>query len=1036
MRVQFRVLGPLEVREGDALLPVRRGRPRSLVHLLLLNRRVALSPEVVADRLWEDEPPVDAANAVHQLVSYLRRAMGPAGRQLLVTTPTGYALQVADTDVDSRELERLVQDALLDVAFGTAGGAQRCLEAAEAALRLWRGEPYVESSGYAWAAGDAARLQDTYLQAQEVRLEAMLTLGRHREVVLEAQSLATAYPLREQLHCHLAVALYRSGRQGEALEVHRSVRRLLSDELGIDPGPSLQQLEQRILRQDPTLDWTPPADAVDLGPAGGEPAPVPAADEAAAPAPAALVPVSGPPPRPRGELVGRDHDLATAVGALADGRLLTVTGPGGVGKTRLATELAGARVEAADRVWFVGLDDVERDEFVAGTVADRLGLTDQYPHDPADRVLAALAGASGLLVLDSCEHVVPGVSALLARALDEAPGVRVLVTSRRPLGLDGEQVHRLSPLHVPPPRPAALDELRDNPAVRLFRERARRVRADFEVDADNAEDVAGIVRDVDGLPIAIELAAAHVDVAGPGAVRARIAGRIDALEPGPASGPGAQRRSLRAALDASLVLCSEGEREMFAELSVFPGSFDLAAVEAVTTAGPGAFPLLASLVRQSLLVSDGGSGYRMLAPLRGYAAERLVEGAGEAELRRRHAAWVAGCASRVGGRERASGMDKALVDLARLLPDARSALSWSLEVGDLDLAAEVAVGFAWLWTLRGLAEEGIGWLLQIKQVCDAEPHEGRREQRLRATVLRSLAMLANPVGRLELAVRSGEESVALMDRAGDRNGLAASLMTLGVSQWAVGRVADAATSHDRAVELMADRHGSWQYVAALTLRARAALDGGEADAADRIAAAVEAAEVGDQEQMLGLALACRARLLLRDGDAPAAAVTADAALRVWRSIDYSEGVMSALNLVGRARLGAGQAGAEPVFQEALTIARTTSHRGAACESVESLALAAAAAGRREHAYLLLAVAGRERRRLSAPAPGTDRPVLDRTLEELRAGLGEAVAAVEAQAPLVRFDDLVDRLLLAAPHVGLDRARQQRGAVTDTTFAEA
>lgn len=1003
--VQFLVLGPLEVRGPDAPVTVRKGRPRAMLHLLLVNRRVALSPEVLADRLWGEEQPVDGANAVHQIVSYLRRALGTPGRALLATTPTGYCLDAADADVDAWEFERLARSATGSLNRASAAAAERSLAEADAALRLWRGEPFAESSSYDWAIAPAAMLKDAYLQAKEVRLEALLALGRHREVVLEAQSLAAAYPLREQFHAQLALGLYRSGRQGDALEMHRSVRALFSDELGLDPGPQLRELEQRILRQDESLDWRPPVGTsrptTPGSGDGGPPVPSTVAGPQRLPEPTTL-------PVRRTELFGRTDDVGVVAALTQGGRVVTVAGTGGVGKTRVALEVAD-EVASTDPVWFVDIGDVADDDHVAGTVADRLGVTGSFPNDPADRVAESLSTASGLLVVDTCEHVVGGVARLLDRLLRQAPGLRLLATSRRPLGLEAEVVHRLAPLPVPADG-ADHRSVRQNLAVQLFRARARLVRSDFEVGEANAQDVAAVVAALDGLPIAIELAAAHADVSSVAAIRRRISGRLDTLVSQSASLPPRQR-SLRAAIEASLVLCSDDERGVLGALSVFPGSFDLPAAEAVAGLPSGdVFGHLSSLVRQSLVVVDGDASYRLLTPIRAFALERLAADPGRDLVHRRHRDWVAAAAEAAGGKERHAGQDQAVSTLAGLLPDARVALEWSL-VHDPGTAADLAVWFSWVWTLRGLAAEGIDWLTRVRAVVDAEPGESEAARRTRAAVLASLGQLANPAGRLELASAVCTEAARLRRDLGDERELANTLLTLSVARWALGDLETAAAAQDEAAH--ASRHWptGWDHVSALVLRARTALDAAEPDLDERIERAVAAAQATEDSHNLGLAVACRARRLLLAGDPDSAAITAEEALRLWRRIAYREGEMSALNLLGRVRVEQGRVDeAEALCREALAIARLANHRGALCESVESWAMVAGAAGRREQAYLLLEVAKRERCTFRAPVPRADQERLDGLRRQVESGLDAAARLLAARAAVVRFSDVVADLL--------------------------
>jgi predicted ATPase/DNA-binding SARP family transcriptional activator len=1012
MCVQFSVLGPLEMRSGQRSLPIRRGRPRLLVHVLLLNRRVSVPLDVIADKIWGEEAPSDAANAVHQLVSYLRGLMGPGGRDLIVTTPTGYQLDAADDQVDSWQFEALVHSAIAGIATREHATTLQGLNHAQAALKLWRGEPFAESAAYDWSAGDRARLQNTYLQAQESRLAAMLQLGRHREVVLESQSLATAYPLREEFHAQLVLALYRSGRQADALEVHRVVRELLATELGIDPGTHLQELEQRILRQDPSLDWTPPPGAAAALSDSRSP---PGAREASATTVADRRPVVEKPkvvPLPSWptRLFGRENEVEVVRRLLAEHRLISLTGPGGVGKSRLALQVAATLDETP--TWFVDLSDIDTDE-VDAAIVDRLGLLDETRRSPQERLDEAFAGTDGLLILDTCEHVVTAVAELVMRLSTAAPHLRLVATSLRPLGVQGEVVHQLRPLPVP-------TEVADaharalSPAVQLFEDRARLVRAEYHLDEHSLADVVEIVRVLDGLPVAIELAAAHADVLSAAQIAQRIAGHLEALVSDNVGLPPRQR-SLRAAIEASTVRMTDTERTFFLALAIFPGPFDIDAAAAVSDITPSAaYPLIAALVRQSMVSTDGTDRYRLLGPIRAYARAQLTDHSQFRELRRRHVDWVSAFA---GTREEVSpgaARREELNVLRELLPDARVALQSAIADQYLVGAAKVAIAFSWVWTLHGLASEGLDWLESVRRLTSASGVLDPDEQKMKAAVLRSLGLLANPVGRLELARDVCAEAAELSAELGDQVGEAAALLTLGIAQWALGDLDRAAGSHDRAAQVMASEPESWHYLAAKVLRSRTAMDRNEPGFAERIQEAVALLQPSNEQQMLGLAISFQARYLLRLDDFAMATVTAEEALRVWRSITYTEGEMSALNILARALVGQGElVQAEQMCLEALATARTAGHRGALVESVESLAQVAAAQGRREHALLLLSASVLERQRTRNPLPAPDRERSAVLEQEIKAAVGGAAPLITARAQLTRFDELVDQLL--APH---------------------
>jgi predicted ATPase/DNA-binding SARP family transcriptional activator len=1002
LAVRFWVLGPLEVTSGESPCHLRRGRPRSLLHLLLLHRRVVLPTEVVADRLWQ-EPPQDAPNAVHQLVSYTRRALRDTG-DILVTAPTGYLLQAEDDAVDAWRFDHLVQSATELVRRGDgATAASEAMHHAEEALDMWRGKPFIESSDYEWAQGDISRLEDSYLLAQETRLEAMLQLGRHREVVLEAQALVAAHPLREQFHLQYSLALYRSERQGEALEVHRALRDLLANELGIDPSPRLQQLEQRLLQQDPGLLWRAPTDLADVS---IRPTPTPSPSDVGAPEPVRRPPLHpARPPRPASPLIGRERDVLRVLELLAPGFPVTITGSPGVGKSRIAVEVS-LRLDTS--VWFVDLADVGQPEFVFPTLSQRLGLSGTGRGQPLDQIVSALAGERGVLVLDQCEHLLEPIVALVGTLREQAEELSVLITSRRPIGLESERIFPLPPLSVPGPHQTTPESVQESTAVQLFVQSIRRLRPDFELDSEAAEVIGDLARAVDGLPLAIELAAAHSDVVGLTAIRARLAEQLDY-----STASSGNTRTLRAALDASVNLLSDDERSFLGSLSVFEGVFDLAAASEVCGDGSSeTYPLLASLVRQSLVVREGEGGYRLLQPIRARAKELLSEDA-RADLQHRHARFVMAVADRVSSEIRGRGQQAALQRLHQLLPDARAAFESSMTHGDLACAASIAIGLSWSRTIEGITGEGLAWLERLRLRLSSEPPTPATQQLL-ANVLRSIGLVANPLGELRRARDACEQAADLYRASHDMLGLTATLLTQGIAEWAMGDFSKAAITHDEARQIAEENSLTWHRVVALSLRARTALDSGEADASHRIQEAVAAAQSEGEKQALGLALILLARLNLREGKPAVAEVVAEEALGHWRTIMYREGEISALNVLGHAKLALGHLEqAEDLFRDALVAAAGARHRGGMCEAVESLACVASANARHERALLLLETAAHERERLAVPLPGGGTDAVRHAREKSLTALDATAETITVRARIVAFDALVEQLLQTA-----------------------
>jgi tetratricopeptide (TPR) repeat protein len=443
---------------------------------------------------------------------------------------------------------------------------------------------------------------------------------------------------------------------------------------------------------------------------------------------------------------------------------------------------------------------------------------------------------------------------------------------------------------------------------------------------------------------------------------------------------------------------------------VFRGAFDLDAITAVVDPEVGdPYPVLASLVRQSMVSSEGRQTYRLLRPSRDHAADRAAAGPRYAGFRDRHATYVAAATARAGREMRTT--TTALSRLHRLLPDARAALEWALERERLEQAADVAVAYTWYWTINGRVQEGIRWLSAVSTRADREAPAARLDATREAAVLRSLALLSNPAGRVREAVDLCERSLRLSRAVGDESGSTAALLTLGVAQWALGDFAAAAAAHDEAHDLAVRTGERWHRLAAATLRARTALDAGEPDARARIEAAIEAGQVDQERQMLAIAMALLARHHLGAGDLDAAELAAERALHEADRIGYREGELGALNLLGRVLLARGQPDqAATWFTRALRGAVEAAHRGALCETLESMALAAAASGRHEHAYLLLHASRRERTRLGLQVPAASAADVRDALAATAEVLGAATSLVEARVMLMRLDDLVAELL--------------------------
>ena len=455
--MQVRLFGELEAVAEGVPVPVRGAKQRALLALLALQRGQPVSADRLIDVLWGGGQAANPANALQAQIGQLRRTFGAAA---ILTTEAGYALAVGPDDVDVVRFGQLVAEGRRLAEDGEAAPASAALGEA---LGLRRGEPLAEFADAGFADAERAHLEELTLVAVEARAGADLMLGRHGELVAELEALCRQHPLRERLWELHILALYRAGRQAEALRAYTEVRDRLVDELGIDPGPALRELQARILAQDPSL-----------APASPAPASAPASP---APLPAAAPPASAGNLRARlSRFVGRDAELGQLREAVRASRLVTLTGPGGAGKTRLAVELAAAlRAEHRDGAWLVELAGVVEPDGVAPAAAAALGagaaaLPGAQPAgSTTDLIVRYLAGRSLVVVLDNCEHVIGEAAALADTLAGAVPGLRLIATSREPLGAPGEVLVPVVGL-----APAA--------AVELFVDRARAVRPGFLPD--------------------------------------------------------------------------------------------------------------------------------------------------------------------------------------------------------------------------------------------------------------------------------------------------------------------------------------------------------------------------------------------------------------------------------------------------------------------------------------------------------------------------------------------------------------------------
>ncbi|MCX5226044.1 BTAD domain-containing putative transcriptional regulator [Streptomyces sp. NBC_00233] len=711
--MRFAVLGETAVRTEDGT-PVRvpELKVRALLAALLVDAGRPVAAFRLVDDLWGDEPPGNPLRALQAKVSQLRRAFEeaePGGRDLVVTQAPGYLLAVPEGALDAHEFARIAARAR-----ETADPHDRAVLLGEA-LDLWRGPAFAEFAEEPFARAAADRLEEERLVVRETQAEARLESGEQDVLAGELAELVARHPLRERLRAVQLRALYRAGRQSEALAGYEELRTLLADELGLDPSPELTALHAAMLRQDASLS----------APAAAPPAPV-----RATPRPAASGgPVRGNLFTPLTGIVGRDAAVAEVRGLLAERRLVTLTGPGGVGKTRLAVEAAGqAREEFADGVWLVEFAGARGE--LAEVVAAALELRDdgvwglrpegERALTTAERLAEVLRGRRTLLVLDNCEHVVDEAASLAELLLRTAPGLVVLTTSQEPLALAGETLWAVEPLD-------------GDGAVELFTARAAASAPGFgsgaALDPAGLEAVRAICRRLDGIPLALELAATRVRALGVHGLLARLDDRFRLLDAGLRGAP-ARQQTLRAVIDWSWELLGEQERTVLRRLAVHAEGCTLGAAEEVCAGGAAAggaesgageevsagdvLGLLARLVDRSLVVAvDGPDGprYRLLESVAAYCLERL-EGAGETEaVRDRHLTHYLRLAEDAEPALRGPGQRRRLAHLDAETSNLRAALDRALAAPGTARNAEAALrlvdALAWYWIMRGRLGEAL-----------------------------------------------------------------------------------------------------------------------------------------------------------------------------------------------------------------------------------------------------------------------------------------------------------------------------------------
>lgn len=677
MRVAL--LGAVSIFSADEVaVSVGGPRVRALLAMLALDRGQVVSTSRLIDGIWGDRPPVGSANALQSLVKRLRAAMAPANP--IETRSLGYVLTIPSDAVDAPRFTQLVAEGTWHL---ERGESEQAAELIDAALALWRGPALADLLDFAVFESVAAALTAQRLTAIEARAHAYLTMGRAGELIQQLTQEAAAHPFRETLSAALVRTLAAAGRPAEALRVFEQTRDLLDRELAADPGQALTAALREIH---------------------------------AAPQPTVSTPSL---PGRSTSFVGRDADVDRLDRMLTSNALITLVGPGGAGKTRLAVETA-TRITTR---WPHGLRLVElasvTDPSVVGN-AILAALTvsanrDDVGSDALTQICSVLADKRLLLIIDNCEHLAVRTAQLVDGILQRCPALTIMTTSREPLGVVDETLFPVMPLALPD-RQHTTAAAAESAAVRLFIDRAETVLPAFSLTDDNCAAVSGIVRRLDGLPLAIELAAARIRVLSPSTLLERLDDRFLLLTNGYRTAA-TRHQTLRAVVDWSWDLLSEAERELGSRLSVFVGGATLDAVEQVCG---GDLDTLASLVDKSLVEFDGAR-YRMLETIRAYAATELAATGERAALDRAHADYILDLVERAEPALRTARQHEWVARLNIEHDNCVAAVGWAVETVDIDRSLRLYGNLIWYWALCGFHAETMHWREQVLRLVGQPP---------------------------------------------------------------------------------------------------------------------------------------------------------------------------------------------------------------------------------------------------------------------------------------------------------------------------
>jgi predicted ATPase/DNA-binding SARP family transcriptional activator len=988
--LMIELLGPVEAWVDGRAVALGGQRPRALFAVLaLMGGRVVTSDRLI-DELWGEEPPARARDSLQMHVSRLRKGLADAGADggRLVSHAGGYLLELQPGERDVDRWQQAIDRARRARADGEPRIAR---EGVEEALGVWRGQPLGGVSTNSLLAAECARLEEERLAAVIEGIELDLELGRHGELLGQLEALVIAHPFKERLVELQMLALYRCGRQADALAAFQAARGRFVDELGIEPAQPLRDLHDDVLKHSAEL--SPPVEMTAGQTVGTQPRPA---------TPSALG--NHRLPMPPNRTIGREHDIVAVSERLLGGsvRLLTLTGPGGVGKTRLALEAARAvPADFADGAHFVSLGALHRPQDVPAAIVKALGIIALSGESAAHAAERFLAAKHLLLIADNLEQLLPA-AAFIGRLLEACPSLTILATSREPLALQAEERYPVSPLALPEPgTPQDPRGLGDTDAVALFCERAQAHDPDFDLGDANADAVAEICRRVDGLPLAIELAAARCGLLSAIEIADRLETALAAPGAGARDAP-ARQQTLRATIDWSHNLLNDAEKQCFARFAVFAAG---ATVEAAETITAGGLDTLDGLVSKSLLARRqhalAPTRLGMLETIRAYATERFASAADVDAVHERHYLHYLALARRH-GTERAlwgAGGKEHLARLDAEIDNLHAALGWAIGQANGDLALPLAAALGCYWVMRNRYADAVDWVDQALKLPGAGVHPAPR---VRALCTKSRCLWQMARGAEQPAIVAELEAIAR--RLGDPVLLSQALQQRVHHEIDAERLDVADAVADEALHWARAADDQWEIAEAYRGKALAASS--IAELRERVGTASSLlSDVGNVHQLANL-LTGAAYAALCFGDDRDATDFAARATSIERVLDSRFVRMMNRGNVGLAALLTGKTDtASDAFPEELKLCRETVVRPVLFEGLRGLAAVAVVHGDNKRAATLVGAA--DAHRYDVPEDRVEARLDEAFFEPARTRSGiEAWNAAARAGSVLSFEDAI------------------------------